>query len=92
MWHSEGGPHVPAVALRATPWAVSSYFGIECSGYGSPAACQCGSPCVAVLHPSANKQFIMLEELSLLALRSAVRRTLLLAGGIEVQTIADSSL
>lgn len=75
-----------------TPWAVSSYFGIACSGYGSPAACQCGSPCVAVLHPSANKQFIMLEELSLLALRSAVRRTLLLAGGIEVQTIADSSL
>ena len=41
-----------------------------------------GSPCVTGLYPSANKQFIALKELSLLALRSAVTQTLLLAGGI----------
>lgn len=88
MWHSKD-VHLLAVALGA-PWPYST--GIACSGHGGSAACQCGLPCVAVLHPSANKQFIMLEELSLLALRSAVRWTLLLAGGIGVQTMADSSL
>lgn len=41
-----------------------------------------GSPGVTGLYPSANKQFIALKELSLLALRSAVTQTLLLAGGI----------
>lgn len=41
-----------------------------------------GSPCVAGLYPSTNKQFIALEELSWLALGLAVTQTLFLVGSV----------
>lgn len=86
--HQQGSAHPTLGMMLVLPWELGMLRPWQGPHAPTPGRGLCGlpgqrgSPCVTGLHPSANKQFIAWKELSLLALRSAVTQTLLLAGGI----------
>lgn len=88
LGHQQGSAHPTLGMLLVLPWELGMLWPRQGPHAPTPGWGLCGlagrrgSPCVTGLHPSANKQFIARKELSLLALRSAVTQTLLLAGGI----------